>query len=171
MNKLIINLKKPMDRRGRPEWPYKIQAIQEAGRALRAAIDALNPRWLSLATLVPVPPSKVRTDPMYDDRMLEVLQALAQGIQVDIREIVLQRENMDAAHGGDVRPCVENLVAACYIDANLVLPPPRVFGIIDDVLTTGSHFKAVQKVLRARFPGVETYGIFIARRIPDTSFI
>lgn len=72
-NHLIINLKKPMARRGRPEWRYKLQAIEEAGRRLREAITAVNPNWLSVATLVPVPPSLVKTDPLYDDRMTQVL--------------------------------------------------------------------------------------------------
>jgi hypothetical protein len=39
-NSLILNLKKSMDRRGRPEWPYKEQAIAMAGNGLAAAMRA-----------------------------------------------------------------------------------------------------------------------------------
>ena len=79
-NNLIFNLKKPMDRRGQPGWPYKRQAIESAGRQMREALDALNPRWLSMATLVPMPPSKVKSDAMYDDRMLQMLQVIGAGV-------------------------------------------------------------------------------------------
>ena len=38
-NNLVINLKKPMDRKGRTEWRYKGIAIRNAARAFRDAID------------------------------------------------------------------------------------------------------------------------------------
>ena len=57
-NQLIFNLKKPMERRGMPDWPHKRRAIETAGKEMRAAIDALNATWLSVATLVPMPPSR-----------------------------------------------------------------------------------------------------------------
>ncbi len=69
-NQLIFNFKKPMDRRGQPRWDYKGRAVEKAGREMREALDALNPKWLSIATLVPMPPSKVKSDPMYDDRLI-----------------------------------------------------------------------------------------------------
>jgi len=170
-NKLIINLKKPMERKGKPEWAFKTQAIEEAGRQLRQAIQAVNPNWLATTTLVPIPPSKIRSDPGYDDRVVEVLRSLARGIQVDIRELVLQRQTMQPAHGTATRPRLSELIDNYVIDERLAEPKPRVIGIVDDVLTTGAHFKAVQQVLRARFPDLPSCGIFIARRIPDTSDI
>src|ERR1700678_1926366 len=67
-NHLIFNLKKGMERQGRPEWPYKARAIQTVAEALR---DALNDRARRTLTFVPVPPSKAQTDPLYDARLLQ----------------------------------------------------------------------------------------------------
>jgi hypothetical protein len=170
-NQLIFNLKKPMDRRGQPGWPYKRSAIEQAGRQMREALEALNPNWLSIATLVPMPPSKVKSDPMYDDRLIQMLQVLGTGLQLDVREIISQRESTEAAHSTEVRPRVDELCDNYVIDETLVDPPPRVIGVIDDVLTTGSHFKAAQRLLRRRFPNVRIYGIFVARRVPDSADI
>lgn len=39
-NNLIQNLKKPVDRRGRPEWRWKEEAIRTFGRELREALDS-----------------------------------------------------------------------------------------------------------------------------------
>jgi len=108
-NHLIFNLKKPMDRRGQPGWPYKRRAIETAGRQMREALDALNPQWLSTATLISMPPSKVKSDPMYDDRLIQMLQVLGAGLQLDVREMIAQRESTEAAHSTELRPRVDEL--------------------------------------------------------------
>lgn len=38
-NNLIVNLKKPMERRGRPEWQYKGRAIETAAAMLRSSLE------------------------------------------------------------------------------------------------------------------------------------
>jgi adenine/guanine phosphoribosyltransferase-like PRPP-binding protein len=40
--------------------------------------------------------------------------------------------------------------------------------LVDDVLTTGAHFKAAQAILQKAFPGVLIIGFFIARRVPES---
>lgn len=41
-------------------------------------------------------------------------------------------------------------------------------GIVDDVLTTGSHFRAIKDMILERLPDTKVVGFFIARRvIPD----
>jgi predicted amidophosphoribosyltransferase len=50
------------------------------------------------------------------------------------------------------------------VDESLVSPTPVQIGVIDDVLTNGSHFVAAKRVLQRRFPGVPVIGIFFARR-------
>src|SRR5262245_44090882 len=65
-NGLIHNFKKSMDRRGKPEWRYKDKAIK---RAAAAFWQTANKPFLRTATLVPIPPSKAKSDPMYDDRI------------------------------------------------------------------------------------------------------
>src|SRR6202521_4317351 len=51
-NQLVLNFKKSVDRRGRPEWQHKERAIREVGQAFAIAI---NPEWLASVTLVPIP--------------------------------------------------------------------------------------------------------------------
>lgn len=83
-NDLILNLKKTPDRRGRPEWRHKERAIVVAARALK---NAFMRSWLRSATFVPIPPSKARNDPMYDDRMSRLIQAIDTNRPVDCREL------------------------------------------------------------------------------------
>jgi len=161
-NRLILNLKKSPDRRGRPEWHYKEQAIQQVAREFRAS---LNLQRLSTVTLVPIPPSKRRDDPLYDDRMLRVLHAMDEERQLDIRELLLVAESTEPAHATIARPSIEDLAANLNIDEDFAQPPPTNIALVDDVLTTGAHFVAAKRVLTMRFPGVSVRGLFVARRV------
>ncbi|SOD42414.1 hypothetical protein [Nitrosovibrio sp. Nv4] len=165
-NQLIINFKKEVDRKGRPEWRYKEQAIAKAAQIFRAA---LSPNAFESVTFVPIPPSKKKTDPLYDDRLLRMLQSMCAGYKSDIRELVIQLESKSPSHDQTTgRPPPDELAENYRIDQSIVNPIPTVALIIDDVLTTGSHFKAVQKVIHAEMPHVQTLGLFIARRVPKS---
>ena len=167
-NRLIFNFKKTMDRRGRPEWRYKEQAIQTAAAAFRRA---LAPKDLDRLTFVPVPPSKARGDPLYDDRLTRMLGAVRSRPPLDIRELIVQTESTDAVHAGDRRPAPERIESLYRIDETLTGPVHDIIAVVDDILTTGAHFRAAKSVLSARFPGVAIIGLFIARRVPNTAAI
>ncbi len=94
-NDLVQNLKKPMDRKGRPEWKWKVWAIERSAQMLREVVPK---RWLDRASFVPVPPSKAKDHPEYDDRLIQILEKLGTGRELDIRELVLMTESIDAAH-------------------------------------------------------------------------
>lgn len=54
------------------------------------------------------------------------------------------------------------------IDEDQCMPAPTSIAIVDDVLTVGTHYRAMHSVLSARFPNVPIFGLFIARRVfPD----
>jgi len=163
-NNLVLNFKKKMDRRGRPEWRYKGIAIRDAAVALRAA---LADKAREVLTFVPVPPSKAKTDPMYDDRLLQMLAGLWPTQPTDVRELVVQPASTEAVHDSDDRPTPAELQARYALDRNLMNPPPQTLAIIDDVLTTGAHYLAVKSVLRTVFPATPIVGLFIARRVPE----
>jgi len=165
-NHLIFNFKKPVDRRGRPEWRYKKQAIRAAARAFR---HALHPEALDRLTFVPIPPSKARGDPLYDDRLTRMLRNIRPAPLLDIRELVVQTQSTEAAHGRDVRPRPEEIASLYRLDEALTKPMPRIVALVDDLLTTGAHFRAAKSVVSAQFPDVALIGLFIARRAPDTT--
>jgi hypothetical protein len=164
-NNLIFNFKKPLNRRGKPGWHYKARAIREVAAALSQNLAGS----LAHITLVPVPPSKLKTDPEYDDRMLAmlgVLQAPA-GVHADVRELVMQTREMPASHGSETRLPPSEWEAAYAIDENVATPAPNWIGIVDDLLVTGCRFRAMSNVLTRRFPQTRITGLFIARRVPE----
>src|SRR4051812_14471302 len=64
-NDIIGNLKKDLDRKGKPEWKWKGRAIDQVAAIFKATTNQDN---LKTLTICPMPPSKVKTDPLYDDR-------------------------------------------------------------------------------------------------------
>jgi hypothetical protein len=120
-------------------------------------------------TLVPVPPSKVRTDPAYDDRMMDMLRALRAppGMMPDVRELVIQTQPMPAAHDSANRPPPAEWEKVYAIDEALTQRVPTWIGVIDDLLVTGCRFRAISNVVKQRFPEARITGLFIARRVPE----
>jgi hypothetical protein len=164
-NNLILNLKKPMDRRERPEWRYKERAIATIATDLRSI---LGQRVIEGMTFVPMPPSKAKSDPLYDDRIVKILRQMGAGWRLDLRELLSMRQSMAASHTADQRPTPQELYTNVVIDEDVAALAPTDIMIVDDVLTTGAHFKAAQRRLCERFPGVRTFGLFVARRVPET---
>jgi len=164
-NNIILNFKKSLEKRGLPEWRYKGEAIRKVAGMFRASLPE---EWLTTVTLVPIPPLKAKGDPLHDDRMLRMLQMLGDELDIDIRELVLQRESTAAVHESEDRPSPEELVRNYYIDESIAEPTPKAVALFDDLITAGAHFKAAQTMIETRYPGVPTAGIFIARRVPRT---
>lgn len=167
-NQLILNFKKSMDKRATAQWRYKEKAIEEAAAAFRAA---LNSEWLDGATLVPIPPSKSKSDALYDDRVVRMVRGIRAQPALDVRELVLQRASTVAVHDQADRPTPEQIQANYAIDPALRDPDPQVIGLFDDVLTTGAHFRAACAALRQSFRNVKVVGLFIARRVPEATDI
>lgn len=161
-NQLIVNLKKSPSRRNRPaEYAYKERAIAHCAALFSNALVA---EWASEATFVPVPPSKARDHPEYDDRMLQVCRGIRAGQKpVDVKELVFQTVTMDASHQSQQRHRISDLLDVYRLDEALCAPPPKAIAVVDDVLTAGTHFKAMQTILSGRFPGVPIVGLFVAR--------
>ena len=130
--------------------------------------EALNPKWLDIATIVPVPGSKAADRSEFDYRMRRVAKLIRQDL--DVRDLVVQTESTAAAHqmvAADLgeRVSVEDLLQLYQINEPQALPPPTTIGVLDDVLTAGTHFRAMKTKLGERFPDVPITGIFIARRV------
>lgn len=173
-NRLMSNFKMRMDRVGQTGWHYKAEAIQTVVRALANMwlwADVMRQHQLAV---VPVPPSKARTDPMYDPRMLQVLQGIAQqsGLPLDIRDCLSFSGANVASHVAGSRPTPDQLYQDLTIDpvAANAANQPDVIVILDDMLTTGAHYAAVARKLREHFPNAHMIGMFVARRIVANPF-
>lgn len=163
-NQLIFNFKKSPAAKNNPsEYQHKIAAIRNIAACLTGLIGKYND-----FLFVPVPPSKAAGHPEYDDRLVKVFeQCHATNPDFRFANAVTQAESFDAEHlGSDKRPTPDERLERYNIDVDLIRETRiegSAFIIFDDVLNTGSHFKAVQAMLRKHFPKDPIYGFFVAR--------
>jgi hypothetical protein len=167
-NDLISNFKKSVDRRDLPEYRYKGQSIAIAAQAFRKALQDPD---IDFLTFVPVPPSKSKSDPLYDDRITLMLNQIRPDPPMDVRELVIQTQSTPAAHLNGIRPSPQDLERLYIVDESILIPPICHIAIVDDVLTTGAHFRAVKSILANRLPESKIIGLFIARTAIDTDDI
>ena len=165
-NSMILNFKKSVKTRGETQWNYKIDAIRKFAKAFR---KALQPDILGSLTFVPIPPSKAKSDHLYDDRLIKMLHAISPTQDLDIREIIVQKTSTIAVHESEERPTPAQIEQLYKFKGLQNKPTPEIIAIVDDVLTTGAHFIAVKNILSKHFPQAWIFGLFIARRVPGTS--
>lgn len=167
-NRFILNFKKIRSRcNSHYELQHKDNAIVRAARLWADALSSPENRAaVTGATLVPVPPSKVPSDPDYDDRIVRMLNLLSQRMGgLDVRELVAQNKNYQPSHLSSARPSPTQLAANYSINEDVVNPSPASLWIFDDTLISGSHYRGISTLLNQRFPGVPCYGMFLARGI------
>lgn len=168
-NQLIFNLKKSPEKKNTKEWEYKNKAIQTCGKLLS---NVFSNKDISKYGFVPIPPSKNKTDPFFDNRLVEILEfANEQELTLNkfkILELILQESSIPSFHtikNNGPRPDPSWLMPHYKIDRNKLNFKPEKFIIFDDLITTGCHFKAISMMLNAVYPDIEIVGVFIARRV------
>lgn len=163
-NQLISNFKKKLDRKGQFDWRYKQEAIRKVASILRGTLTTIQ----TPVTVVPIPPSLCKTDAMHDDRILQALKMASIGLKnITVRDIISLEENREASHSGSkTRLSPLQLQQLLTLEDN---PPIQTRNIIlvDDVITTGSQFKACKGLLLQEYENIDVTGLFVARTQHD----
>lgn len=126
-------------------------AVAYFAEHLRAA---LKPEWESDCTFVPMPSSS-------GDRN-NVRSILHHMMLRDCRDMLIQSCPTPPAHRG-WRLAPRDRAELFSINVALCDPRPSTVVIFDDVLTTGSHFRAAKMALRRKWPDLYVIGLFLAR--------
>lgn len=158
-NNLINNFKKPVDRRGRPEWTYKENAI-------KVFIDDLCIiNFVKPYTIIPAPTSKPRGHQDWDNRLDEVTKGLGErNSHLNIEKALDTSEVLTPAHLNGSRD-IDFIKSKTVWNGITNLESDTVI-LIDDVLTTGAHFKAWKEFIMENDPRVKNViGLFWALHV------
>jgi hypothetical protein len=163
-NQTIMNLKKSPSSASSGERWWKQRAIEVWGD--RLAEHLRLDRAADRVTFVPAPGSKPIGHADYDDRMLQVLQRMAGARNdLDIRSVLATKTARPAQHDGP-RLSVNELKQTLEIDhTELRVPLRSTVLVIDDVITQGVTFRAIQAILKEQLGVRRVVGIFLARTV------
>ena len=163
-NRLLLDFKMPVSRSGRHRLSLKEEAITSMAAALgRAVPGTALERWV----FVPVPPSKAKDDKGYDDRLVRMLRAVRPERPLDVRELIVQTRSVEPTHLRSGRRWASDIEETYRIDEALEGPSDGVVAVVDDLLRSGAHLRAAQRMLSRRFPDIDVVGLFLARRVPE----
>ena len=126
-------------------------AVAEIAKQLSAVLPR---RWRRGVTFIPMPPSLGKRSAITD--IVSLLRV------ADSRDLLAQRCDTPSSHAG-WRPAPAHRSELLTVAKDRIGADPRSVVVVDDVLTTGSHFRAAKIVLRQRWPCVRVIGLFIAR--------
>jgi predicted amidophosphoribosyltransferase len=162
VNQFIYNLKKKPNAPG--QW-YKATDIAKA--ALHVS-NALLPSTIASTTFVPIPSSKCKSDLAYDDRLVRILSAVTPAL--DFREVLIRQVSaakpLHEFKHNERRPAPDQLASQLTIDHSQLTKPLKTNVILfDDLLVTGTSFKACEKLILTLLPQGLIVGLFLARAI------
>ncbi len=159
-NQLIINFKIPIKDRETHRWYYKKKAIEKFAAEL-------NRLLAGSVCIIPMPTSCPKSDPQYDSRLVDTIRELQKykpGIRCE--DIIETRVKIPSA-SKDGGPRDPKILATYYCLRKPENALPSIVVLLDDVITTGGHFKACKSLLRMAHPNVNFIGVFWARRVFD----
>jgi hypothetical protein len=173
-NNLISNLKISPDELHRLK--YKNIAINRFIEEVKAFFsDAIKPdNNITLPTfqIIPIPPSKCRANPKYDDRMEQVASGIADLNFANYFPVLETKNDSLASHlSSDSRdPSIiyDNMVVNTNLLGNY--SSGDILVLLDDVLTSGAHLSAALRHLRETFDKPNVMGIFWAKSQNTSDF-
>jgi hypothetical protein len=164
-NQQIFNLKKSPTASA-PQLRWKTRAIAYWGNVILTSSGLDLDVCARDVTFVPIPCSKPVGHPEYDDRMLQVMNYVAQRrAGIDVRPLLVQIAAREAQHHGN-RSDPAGIAATLGLDNSQLQLPLRPYVIVvDDVITRGASFAAAKSLLTG-LPGVQAInGMFLAKTV------
>jgi hypothetical protein len=158
-NQWVSNYKKGVDRRGKKDWHYKEEAIQYFADLI------INTPFKSNCILLAGPPSKQPNSPIFDSRNQDVLKSVHNAIGVPISFALSALQDIEPVHyqAGYRNP---KQLRDLYNFTPLTKIPEIIY-IVDDVITSGSHFVVWRNLIHDYHPKVEVRGIYLARTVNE----
>jgi hypothetical protein len=141
---------------------HKAAAMHRAASALSVVIPET---WRSHGLFVPMPPSKCAGHADYDGRLLKLLYWVRPALS-NVRGILQTRTDGAALQKG-ISPFER--AANMIVTSDSQTPKAETLILVDDVLTSGAHFKAASLVLNRIYRPRKIIGLFLARTARNAS--
>lgn len=164
-NDMIFNIKKDLNKPQKQIY-WKDKHIERACEVLQRDASPFLSSIAGSASIIPIPPSKRRDNPLYDDRVLRMANTCAKGTHLNVVDAMETYNELGPSHyAGGSRPKPPELMESIWFNELLIPSIGNTIVILDDVITAGAHFRACESVLLDRMPGKRIIGLFLARAV------
>lgn len=155
-NNLVRNFKIPPEEEKKN--PYRWKHKRAAARTFAEELAELLAEGCQVAF---VPTSKTPDHPEFDSRFQLLAQALTE-VRPDLRivDAIQCHKSHDAYHLASGRRSVAEIRQHLTWRGGLVSDSP--IAVVDDVVTSGAHFRACEELIHEALPGVRVTGVFWA---------
>jgi len=161
-NQLVFNLKiaPQVETENSARWKHKLNAIEQCVFDFEQFFDSfIRTNKSLLIGVIPIPPSKVRSDPEYDDRMMVVANRLSDKYQqIDAHDAFERKASATPLHLGGTRRVSD--AKDSMVLSDIQLDRYDVVFVIDDVITTGTSFVAYKELINECYPSLVVAGLF-----------
>lgn len=161
-NSDIFSLKNRVDCSQGAMW-YKTRAIRTFAQDIKLFVQSF-PKHLK-AALTWIPASKSKDDPLYDDRLKQVADIVVEGMPniLSIETLSTKRTHTPCHKDGHLRD--PDYLRSTFVWEDCNLNFFDYIMIIDDILTSGAHFRAMSDMITNKYPSAKICGIFWAATV------
>ncbi|WP_373072109.1 phosphoribosyltransferase [Sulfurimonas sp.] len=157
VNDLLFNFKKPIEKKGKAEWYYRDKAVDKFAKYL-SKIESFNN---NVMVVIPAATSKNRSSELFNDRIDETVRKLKLKCPNVVIEIPFDTKiDVQESHNGGTRKVEDIQNNTEWLGFNT---KAETVVIVDDVLTTGAHYRAWKDMILSKEPTVKrVIGLFLA---------
>ncbi len=140
--------------------PKESRRLIHKQNAINLFTEELASLLISGLTVAFIPPSKIKNDPNYDNRYEQVVNLLEKKYNIDliVEEPIRLKENMTPSHLGGSRRLFSEKIE--YVGFQKFVPDSLI--VIDDVISSGRHFKSYKDLLQKKNKHLKVIGLFWA---------
>lgn len=155
-NSVVQNFKKDIARKGNKEWRYRDEAVDKFALMLHQTLRGRN------CTIIPCATSRPRGSLDFNDRLDVTVKKLGLlSPNYDIQFCLDTIKELTPSHAGGPRNPTDIMDNTGWTQP--AQPPNQNIILVDDVLTTGAHFRAYKDIALQHYPSNNVMGIFLAR--------
>lgn len=154
-NSMVANFKKDISHKGNTDWHYRDKAIEKFALMLHSTLKSRQ------YTIIPCATSKPRNSPNFNNRLDETANIL-KSLNYDVQFCLDTAIEVEPTHkGGARRDPIEITRNTNWTEPTKT--PNQTIILVDDVFTTGAHFRAYKDIILSHYPFCNVIGIFLAK--------
>jgi hypothetical protein len=160
-NAAVQNLKKKPTEKGKKDYRFKVKEIESFANK----IIEIPVKDKEKTVFCSMPTSKPRSNIEFDSRLDDIVKAIGKrGFRTENNFDTKEKSEPSHQIGGTRDP--EQIKANTKF-TRFREPEPSTIILVDDVVTSGAHYKACSELIKDNYPKARVVGLFLAKTLSE----